>query len=158
MSRAVSSSMRPHLVSKVLSLYDRVAHHRPKRAPDVSQSDDVEVELDDADLDVDVVADSAQLDLDEESKPTARMAAVSDQGELYGIHTPAAADRHIPDNDASFEVGQNWIEALEERAIEGGPEPEHDLDVEDEADDTHPHSDTKDRPIADLGSGGRGGM
>jgi hypothetical protein len=140
--------MRPHLVSKVLSLYDRVAHHRSKRAPESA----------DVDVDVDVAADSAQLDDDEDTTPTARMAAVPDQGELYGVHTPAAADRHIPDNDASFEVGQNWIEALEERAAEGGPEPEQEVDVEDEADDVHPHTDTRDRPIADLGSGGRGGL
>jgi hypothetical protein len=54
--------------------------------------------------------------------------------------------------------GENWTEALEARAAEGGPEPEHEIDVFDEADDTHPHSATKDRPIADLGSGGRGGL
>ncbi len=156
--------MRPHFVSKVLSLYDRVAHHRPTRAPDVSHvadiadatsDDDVDI---DVDVDVDVAADSAQLDSDEDSKTTARMVAVSDQGELYGVHTPPAADRDIPDNDASFDAGQNWIEALEERAAEGGPDPEHELDVVDEADETHPHSATKDHPIADLGSGGRGGL
>ncbi|HEX4453891.1 MAG TPA: hypothetical protein VH143_23665 [Kofleriaceae bacterium] len=112
----------------------------------------------DVDVDVDVAADSAQLDHDEDSRTTAPMAAVLDQGDLYGVHTPPAADRRIPDNDAAFDAGQNWIEALEERAAEGGPEPEHELEVVDEADETHPHTDTKDRPIADLGSGGRGGL
>jgi hypothetical protein len=166
MSRAVSSDMRPHLVSKVLSLYDRVAHHRPKRAPDVSQvadiadatsDEDAGVDVD-VDIDIDVAADSAQLDIDEDSRTTSPMAAVSDHGVLYGVHTPPASDRDITDNDAAFDSGENWTEALEARAAEGGPEPEHEIDVFDEADDTHPHSATKDRPIADLGSGGRGGL
>jgi hypothetical protein len=152
--------MRPHFVSKVLSLYDRVAHHRRKpSAPDTGNVADIadatETETEDDGSDEANVA--IELD-DDNTRVTARMAAVADSGDLYGVHTPAAADRHIPDNDASFETGQNWIEALEERAAEGGPEPEHEVDVEDDNDNKHPHSDHKDRPIADLGSGGRGGM
>lgn len=149
--------MRPHFVSKVLSLYDRVAHHRRKpSAPDTANVADIadatETEDDGSD------EANAAIELDDNTRVTSRMAAVTDSGDLYGVHTPPAADRHIPDNDASFETGQNWVEALEERAAEGGPEPEHEVDVEDDDDNKHPHTDHKDRPIADLGSGGRGGM
>jgi hypothetical protein len=84
-----------------------------------------------------------------------------DVGDLYGIHTPHATDRGHPDDDHAFDQGQNWIEALETDAAEGGPEPEQ--GVEDVVDDEDvygpPHaSDTRDRPVADRGSGGPGGI
>jgi hypothetical protein len=84
-----------------------------------------------------------------------------DAGDLYGAHTPAAQDRDHPDNDRAFEVGENWLEALEASAAENGPEPERGLDeVVDDEDVLHPPhaSDTRDRPVADHGSGGRAGL
>jgi hypothetical protein len=84
-----------------------------------------------------------------------------DAGELYGAHTPAAVDRKHPDDDRAFAEGQNWIEALETSAIENGAEPERTLDdiVDDQDVLRPPHaSDTRDRPIADFGSGGRRGL
>lgn len=83
---------------------------------------------------------------------------VRDAGELYGVHTPIAADRDIPDGDASFDAGQNWIESLKTSATESGPEPEADVDVEDDQ-DVPPHpSDRRDIPVADRGSAGPRGV
>ncbi|HSR98572.1 MAG TPA: hypothetical protein VLM79_16060 [Kofleriaceae bacterium] len=84
-----------------------------------------------------------------------------DGGDLYGAHTPAAVDRVHPDDDRAFKEGQNWIEALETSAIENGAEPERPLDdiIDDEEVLQPPHaSDKRDRPVADLGSGGRRGL
>lgn len=84
-----------------------------------------------------------------------------DAGDLYGAHTPPAVDREHPDDDRAFDEGQNWIEALEASAIENGPEPERELDdiVDDEDVLDPPHaSSTRDRPVADHGSGGRRGL
>lgn len=121
---------------------------------DVEAADDLaglETELDEtAELDGEVV----DALLDEPTRPR-------DAGDLYGAHTPAAVDREHPDDDRAFSQGQNWIEALETDAVEGGPEPERELDdiVDDEdvLDPPHP-SDTHDRPIADHGAGGRRGL
>jgi hypothetical protein len=137
--------MRPHLFSKVLSLYERVVHHGPREAVPVA-------------VDPEQTLTSPVASNDDDDRITAQMGAVGDVGDLYGVHTPIASDRQLPDDDRAFDGGQNWVEALEERAVEGGPLPEHELDVVDEHDDKHPHTDTKDRPIADLGAGGRGGM
>jgi hypothetical protein len=84
-----------------------------------------------------------------------------DDGDLYGAHTPAAVDRSHPDDDRAFDEGQNWIEALETSAVENGAEPERPLDdiIDDEDVLQPPHaSDHRDRPVADLGSGGRRGL
>jgi hypothetical protein len=84
-----------------------------------------------------------------------------DAGDLYGAHTPRAVDRDHPDDDRAYDEGQNWIEALEASAVENGPEPERELDdiVDDEDVLDPPHaSATRDRPIADHGSGGRRGL
>jgi hypothetical protein len=88
-------------------------------------------------------------------------ARAHDAGDLYGAHTPPALDRKHPDDDRAFDEGQNWVEALETSAIEYGPEPERALDdvVDDEDVLNPPHpSDTRDRPVADHGSGGRRGL
>jgi len=82
---------------------------------------------------------------------------VKDGGDLYGIHVPPASDRAQLDDDHAFAGGQNWIESLEERAIEGGPEPEHELDIVDENDGPS-NTDSKDRPVADRGSAGPRGL
>jgi hypothetical protein len=84
-----------------------------------------------------------------------------DAGDLYGAHTPPAQDRDHPDDDRAFQEGQNWVEALETSAVEYGPEPERELDdiVDDEDVLDPPHaSATRDRPVADNGSGGRRGL
>lgn len=84
-----------------------------------------------------------------------------DAGDLYGAHTPPAQDREHPDEDRAFDSGENWLEALEASAAENGPEPERGLDdvVDDEDVLQPPHpSDTRDRPVADYGSGGRPGL
>ena len=84
-----------------------------------------------------------------------------DDGDLYGVHTPTAVDRAHPDDDRAFDEGHNWVEALETSAIENGAEPERTLDeiVDDEEVLQPPHaSDTRDRPVADFGSGGRRGL
>jgi hypothetical protein len=97
----------------------------------------------------------AELVIDDPDAP------VGDVGDLYGAHTPPAADREHPDGDRSFDEGQNWLEALETSATEYGPVPEKELDdiVDDEDVYGPPHaSDTRDRPVADRGSGGRGGL
>lgn len=104
--------------------------------------------------------DEAALDVERPAEPASHAAdASAETGELYGVHTPPAVDRELPDDDrAELAGGQNWIEALETSAIEYGAEPEHDLDVVDDQ-DTPPHpSDTRDTPVADRGSGGPGGV
>ena len=86
-------------------------------------------------------------------------ASLHDVGDLYGLHTPRAADTMHLDDDAAMENGQNWLESLATDSVEGGTEPELELDMSDDADnDRPPHSsDTHDRPIADRGSGGPAG-
>lgn len=81
-----------------------------------------------------------------------------DTGELYGVPTPVAVDRAIPDDDAAFDEGQNWIEALETSSIEYGTEPEAELDVVDDIDAAPHPSDMRDTPVADRGSGGPAGV
>lgn len=83
-----------------------------------------------------------------------------DDGDLYGGHTPPAADRTHPDDDQAFAEGQTWTEALETSAVELGPEPDRELDIVDDEDVLRPpHPSTgRDIPIADLGAGGRRGL
>ncbi|HEY3801553.1 MAG TPA: hypothetical protein VGL61_03065 [Kofleriaceae bacterium] len=126
---------------------------RPHSLSQLPASGDATIAPDDLDVDVEIREQD-----DDDTRVTTPMSAVRDEGELYGVHTPAATDTTLPDADHAFATGQNWTEALEERSAEGGPLPEHDIDVVDSDDDRHPHSETKDRPIADLGSGGRGGL
>jgi hypothetical protein len=90
--------------------------------------------------------------------PTEVTRAARGSGELYGVHTPSAVDHELPDGDASFDEGENWIEALEASAIENGPEPERELDIVDEDDLTSPPTDTRDIPVADRGSAGPRGL
>lgn len=148
----------------------------PDPADPVQGFDDV-ADLQFADLDVDALdaadAEAAQdlaslesdldddaLALDASSQPTIDAANVSvdETGELYGVHTPRAVDRDLPDGDVSFDEGQNWLEALETSSVEFGAEPEEDLDVVDEVDMAPHPSDTRDTPVADRGSGGPGGV
>jgi hypothetical protein len=106
-------------------------------------------------------ADEAAVISDAVARDLAEPVHERDAGDLYGAHTPPAQDRDHPDDDRAFDQGENWLEALEASAAENGPEPERGLDdvVDDEDVLQPPHpSDTRDRPVADHGSGGRPGM
>jgi hypothetical protein len=88
-----------------------------------------------------------------------------DTGDLYGVHVSPAGDRALsaPDDRDSFvdaDLGVNWFEALGQHSTESGPVPEHEVTVIDDSDphDEHPPTDFRDRPKADRGSGGRGGL
>ena len=105
---------------------------------------------------VDGETETSEEELDDEEEDT---------GELYGVHTSAAEDRDLgaaEDHDSfkDADLGENWMESLEQHATEGGPKPEHEVTVIDDSDphDDHPPTDFRDRPKADLGSGGRGGL
>jgi hypothetical protein len=104
--------------------------------------------------------DESSLEIDTPSQTTidAQDVAVEETGELYGVHTPRAVDRDLPDDRQAMAEGQNWIEALETSAVEYGAEPEQDVDVTDDQDKPPHPSDTRDTPVADHGSGGPGGV
>jgi hypothetical protein len=127
-------------------------------AADVAAAEDLAIlegDLDQtADRDTAVISEAVARDGEEPAHER-------DAGDLYGAHTPRAQDREHPDDDQAFDAGENWLEALEASAVENGPEPERGLDdvVDDEDVLQPPHpSDTRDRPVADHGSGGRAGL
>ncbi len=102
---------------------------------------------------LDVTAAQPTLDVIESS--------MHDVGDLYGGHTPPGMERVHPDDDQAMDEGQNWVESLQASSIEDGAVPEFELDdIVDDADiDEPPHpSDSRDRPVADRGSGGPGGV
>jgi hypothetical protein len=86
-----------------------------------------------------------------------------DVGELYGLHLPPAMDRDLTaaedhDSFARADSGENWIESLEQASTEYGPVVEREVDPTDDTDHhVHHATDTRDRPVADRGSGGLGG-
>ncbi len=138
-------------------------------AADVAAAEDLAILEDDldetADRDTGVIAhaeaDETAVISEAVAYDLAEPAHERDAGDLYGAHTPRAQDREHPDDDRAFDSGQNWLEALETSAAELGPEPERGLDdvVDDEDVLQPPHpSDTRDRPVADYGSGGRTGL
>lgn len=103
----------------------------------------------------------SSLDTPEDTNLDAIEQASSDVGDLYGVHTPRAADRVHPDDDQAMNEGQTWIEALETSAAENGPLPEEPLEsiLDDEDVYAAPHpSDSEDTPVADRGSGGPAGI
>jgi hypothetical protein len=88
-----------------------------------------------------------------------------DVGLLYGVHVPPAMETELSageDHDSyrGADLGESFIEMLVEKSTELGPLPEHDVDVIDESDPEAPPppTDHRDRPKADRGSGGVGGM
>lgn len=87
-------------------------------------------------------------------------AGQSDVGDLYGVHTPKAVDREHPDDDVAFNEGENWLESLQASAVENGADPELELDIVDDEDiySAPHHTDTRDTPVADRGSGGPAGI
>src|SRR5438067_12823240 len=97
---------------------------------------------------------------DEPGEPPPR-----DVGVLYGIHTPPATETELAageDHDSyrSADLGESFVEMLAAKSTELGPLPEHDVDVIDDSDleAPPPPTDHRDRPKADRGSGGVGGM
>jgi hypothetical protein len=125
--------------------------------------------LEDLAFDAQTVADAwemedlAQLEtfLDErlpDIPPEESARAMRGSGELYGLHTPMAVDRQLPDDDRAFREGENWVEALGTSATEYGPDPERELDIVDEEDLDSPPTDTRDIPVADRGSAGPRGL
>jgi hypothetical protein len=114
--------------------------------------------------------DEAARDLDMQSDPSDRTsdyytADADDTGDLYGVHQPAAQDR---DAELNFDrevfldadLGENWLETLGKKAAESGVVVEHEVDVIDDSDEHAGHHSTEsgDRPVADKGSGGDGGL
>jgi hypothetical protein len=120
----------------------------------------------DAELDAAVeAADVSEIDTPEDTTMDAYAEEADDTGELYGVHTPRAADRDLdktPDQEsfADSEQGEHWLETLGKKAAEYGAEPEEELDVVDNSDEHTGHHSTEsgDRPVADKGSGGDGGL
>lgn len=84
--------------------------------------------------------------------------AHGDAGELYGAHIVPAANTDLPNNDTSFNEGENWIESLEHTAAEDGPVPERELDMMDTEDEPPHRTDRRDIPVADRGSAGPRGL
>jgi hypothetical protein len=149
---------------------------------DADQYSVIDVDLDaqpqaeaDAELDAALAAaageegdlDSDALELDTPSQTTsdAHAKVARDTGDLYGVHLPRAGDRDLDTNpDAeSFrdaDLGEHAFETLEKKMAESGNEPEHDIDVQDDSDPDGGHHSTEsgDRPVADKGSGGPGGL
>lgn len=112
-------------------------------------------------------ADENARELDTPSQTTADAytEAADDTGELDGVHVPPSSDRDLDINrdGESFrdsELGEHAFETLEKKMAENGAEPEQELDVVDDSDLERGHhkTDTRDRPVADKGSGGNAGM
>ena len=106
----------------------------------------------------------SEVDTPSETTIDAYAEEADDTGELYGVHQPKAADSDLdktPDQEefVDAEDGENWLETLGKKAAEGGAEPEEELDVVDDSDEHRGHhkTDTRDRPVADKGSGGPAG-
>jgi hypothetical protein len=124
------------------------------------------VDIDPEDPSQILVDDEMDTTLDEDVEDEAEAeAGAEDTGDLYGVHVTPAEDRELaaPDDQDSYkdaDLGENWIESLEQHAAEGGPTPEHEVTVIDDSDphDDHPPTDFRDRPKADRGSGGPGGL
>lgn len=117
--------------------------------------------VDEADADIQaatVTAEAGDTDINSYAEQA------DDTGDLYGVHTPRAADSDLDktDDHESFvdsEMGEHWLETLGKKAAEYGAEAEEELDVVDNSDDHVGHgSESGDRPVADKGSGGPGGL
>jgi len=125
----------------------------------------------DADLDAAVAEsrsdeeDASELDTPEDTTFEAYAEDADDTGDLYGVHHPRAADPNMettPDREefVAADQGEHWLATLGKESTEGGPSPEHEIDVFDDSDEHRGHHSTEsgDRPVADKGSGGDGGL
>jgi hypothetical protein len=136
--------------------------------PSAEAEADVDLAIEIADEEEQTDTEDEALGLEEERLPTADQIAAAttkDVGDLYGVHLPPAADPEIASVDLdSYQdatLGESFTEELLAKATEGGPTPEHEVDVIDDSDENHPtHHSTEsgDRPVADKGSGGPGGL
>lgn len=120
------------------------------------------VDVDPEDPSNTLVADTEGSEDEVDAEDTER---TKDTGELYGVHMVPAEDRDLsagPDHGTNVDAdeGEHVFESIEQHAAEYGPVPEHELDVIDDSDnhDNHPPTDFRDRPKADRGSGGPGGL
>lgn len=168
---------RPHEVAPTPTTVDDLLAPDPA---DPVQSMDALDQVDLADLDVDALSvaegtgelagatvessvdeSAMEVDMPEDTTMEGYEQGARDVGDLYGVHTPRAADRAHPDDDQAMGDGQTWLEALETSAAENGPLPEEPLEsiVDDEDVYSAPHpSDSDDTPVADRGSGGPAGI
>jgi len=117
------------------------------------------------DEDSEVDDDAQELDTPDATAANAYAEAAEDTGDAYGLHSPRGADKDLDKTADAQEFvdsadGENWLETLEKKATEYGAEPERELDVVDDSDQHRGHhsSDRRDRPVADKGSGGDGGL
>jgi hypothetical protein len=80
--------------------------------------------------------------------------------ELYDSGVASAAGRELADDDGAQADGESWLERLEARAAELGPEPERTLDPLDDSDPQSGRNETDrhDTPVADRGSAGPRGL
>lgn len=63
---------------------------------------------------------------DERDRVAREAARESGDGELRDIHSPVANDQISADSD------EDWLANVEQRATEGGPLPEHEVDITDD--------------------------
>lgn len=114
--------------------------------------------------DAEAASDLAMLssDLDErggiDDEPVLVPSGANDVGELYGMHVQPAVDRDLPDDDAAFAAGENWVEHLAAASTEYGLEPEVDIDVDEDTEDLPLPTDHRDIPVADRGAAGPRGL
>jgi hypothetical protein len=153
-----TSDLAPDPADPVQSFDEATDMHVADLNLDALDQADAEAAQDLASLETELDENALEIDTPSQTTLDAQDVAVEETGELYGVRTPHAVARDLPDDRAAFDEGQNWIEALETSAAEYGAEPEQELDVVDDM-DTAPHpSDTRDTPVADRGSGGPGGV
>ncbi|MBV8755688.1 MAG: hypothetical protein JO257_00345 [Deltaproteobacteria bacterium] len=113
---------------------------------------------------IDAALDLSEADDDDDVDTyETRTADAEDTGELYGGHITRAdsPERGVGANGDYVEadLGENWLETLEADAVEGGPAPEQEVDANDDQDvEAHHGTESGDRPVADKGSGGAGGL
>lgn len=147
----------------------RAPFDRPRTTPPRlvdTEPEDLDIAGDaagDGAVDVDVVSTSPEAETLRELTPVG--ARVKDTGELYGVRMPHADDPALAaaeDRDAyeGADRGENWLEALSEHATESGPRPEEEVVIIDDSDRERGHSPSEsgDRPVADKGAGGPGGL
>ncbi|HEY5945210.1 MAG TPA: hypothetical protein VIV40_06955 [Kofleriaceae bacterium] len=132
--------------------------------PHAEADADLDAAVAEADADENEEDDVSEIDTPEDTTADAYAAEADDTGDLYGIHTPRAADRDLdttPDREQFVDSndGENWLETLGKKAAEGGVAAEQEVVVIDDSDEHRGHHSTeRDRPVADKGSGGDGGL
>lgn len=112
--------------------------------------------------------DARELDTPDATNADAYVSASHDTGELYGLHTPPAEDKDLDktrdqEGFRDYDEGEDLYETLGKKSTESGPQVEEMVDVVDDSDEHEDHrghhkTDTRDRPVADKGSGGPGGL